>query len=335
MTSALGDCSWRQVLANPWPLDGRAAAIQSAALEHRDCPGPQWPSNETLQGEIPIWSTTDTAQWVACFRGMENERGDALFRDPWAQRLAGAKGAAMAAQLGYAGQIGRAIAVRTATIDGLIDRLLREEGLDLVLNLAAGMDTRPWRLPLPATLKWIDVDAAEILAAKNSSMAADRPRCLYRTVAADVTRPESRSAVLDEAAREGKRILVLTEGLLVYLSPEQVSALAQDLRRYGACQWWLLDLVGPKALGALERVWGALLGPGQATFQFAPADANQFFAASGWREALFLSSREEARRLGRPMPLPWLVRALLWLSTASHREEFRRLSGVALLVPRD
>jgi O-methyltransferase involved in polyketide biosynthesis len=241
----------------------------------------------------------------------------------------------MVRQLGGAELIARSLAVRTATIDGLINRLVREKAVDLVLNLAAGMDTRPWRLPLPASLQWVDVDAAEVLAAKTTVMGAGHPRCRYRARPADITHSESRSSVLAEAAQEGGRILVLTEGLIVYLSPGQVSELARDLRRHGVCQWWLLDLVGPEALGALQQVWAPLLGPGQVAFQFAPAESSEFFLALGWREAIFQSSREEAHRLGRPMPLPWLVRALLWLSTAARREEFRRLSGVALLTPAD
>ena len=39
-----------------------------------------------------IESVSDTARWVAVYRAMETERPDALFRDPWARRLAGVKG---------------------------------------------------------------------------------------------------------------------------------------------------------------------------------------------------------------------------------------------------
>jgi len=42
----------------------------------------------------PISSVSDTARWVALYRAMESDRPDALFRDPYARRLAGAAGAA-------------------------------------------------------------------------------------------------------------------------------------------------------------------------------------------------------------------------------------------------
>jgi len=39
---------------------------------------------------------SDTARWVAVYRAWESQRPDALFSDPFAERLAGARGQAMA-----------------------------------------------------------------------------------------------------------------------------------------------------------------------------------------------------------------------------------------------
>jgi len=36
----------------------------------------------------------------------------------------------------------------------------------MVVNLAAGLDARPYRMSLPASLQWIEVDLPEILAYK-------------------------------------------------------------------------------------------------------------------------------------------------------------------------
>ena len=43
----------------------------------------------------PIRDVTDTARWVAYYRAMENERPDAIFRDPFAKALAGEEGEAI------------------------------------------------------------------------------------------------------------------------------------------------------------------------------------------------------------------------------------------------
>jgi O-methyltransferase involved in polyketide biosynthesis len=41
---------------------------------------------------MPIGNVSDTARWVAVYRAMETARPDAIFRDPFAERLAGERG---------------------------------------------------------------------------------------------------------------------------------------------------------------------------------------------------------------------------------------------------
>ncbi len=48
--------------------------------------------------------------------------------------------------------------VRTAVMDEIILRAIARDGVQAVVNLAAGLDARPFRLELPRTLRWIDVD---------------------------------------------------------------------------------------------------------------------------------------------------------------------------------
>lgn len=40
----------------------------------------------------PVTGVSDTARWVAVYRAWESARPDALFHDPFAQRLAGDRG---------------------------------------------------------------------------------------------------------------------------------------------------------------------------------------------------------------------------------------------------
>ena len=278
----------------------------------------------------------DTARWIAYFRALESKRPDALFRDPFAQRLAGAAGATMAHELGGVDIISRAIAVRTATFDQLITELVATRFIGQVLNLAAGLDTRPWRLNLPVHLHWVDVDLPGLLAYKATILGCARPQCQYRAIAADLTDSSSRQQLLVEVTRDERVTLVVTEGFLVYLSPSQVASLTQDLRKPPAIQWWLTDLVGPPALAILQQAWGSILGSEQidsrqATFQFAPADSSEFFRSVGWQEHQYYAAREQARQFKRPMPLPWLAKWMLWCGTAARREAFRRISGTAVL----
>src|SRR5437762_13173337 len=107
--------------------------------------------------ELALRDISDTARWVAMYRAQETERPDALFRDPWARRLAGDRGEQLLALLSRAGQ-GRSwpFVTRTVVIDRFIEERVRQ-GADLVLNLAAGLDTRPYRMALPPSLRWIEV----------------------------------------------------------------------------------------------------------------------------------------------------------------------------------
>jgi len=88
---------------------------------------------------------------VAAWRARESERPDALFREPLAARLAGEHGRRIIEHLPRRTFVGGWSAViRTCIIDDLI-RSSVAEGTDTVLNLGAGLDTRPYRMDLPAS----------------------------------------------------------------------------------------------------------------------------------------------------------------------------------------
>src|SRR6202040_1408708 len=55
----------------------------------------------------------DTALWVAAYRARESSRPDALFRDPWAERLAGDRGKQLAREADGSASFEWSIVVRT------------------------------------------------------------------------------------------------------------------------------------------------------------------------------------------------------------------------------
>ncbi len=279
----------------------------------------------------PIENISDTARWVALYRAMESERPDAHFRDPHARRLAGERGEAIAAQMpGFQSGLWPMV-VRTCLFDELVARTIRERGVDTVVNLAAGLDARPWRMSLPPGLRWIEVDLPAILAYKSGLLGAERPACAHEFVAADLTDAGARRELLARVGRESKRALVLTEGLLVYLSDDDVGALAADLHASPAFGWWIIDIVAPQLLRRLNRRWGASLAAGRAELRFAPAEGTRWFEKWGWREAEYRSTFEEARRLKREMRGAWIWRLVSKLMPPAKWEEVRRMGGVALL----
>ena len=280
---------------------------------------------------MPIENVSDTARWVAVYRAMETERRDAIFRDPFARRLAGAKGQEIVDTMPRGKQTAWAMIVRTAVFDEIIrDRVAA--GVDCVLNLAAGLDARAWRMSsLPPTLRWIDVDLPGILDYKTEMLRDEKPVVRYEAVKVDLTDVARRRALFTQVGVESQRVLVLTEGLLIYLTPDDVAGLARALHEPPSFRWWVIDLASPMLLKWMSRSWGKGVEAGNAPFRFAPEESTKFFEPSGWREEQFRSSWLEAKRLNRQMRLAWLWNLLGKLRSRETQESFARFSGIVLL----
>jgi|HubBroStandDraft_1064217.scaffolds.fasta_scaffold18796_1 methyltransferase (TIGR00027 family) len=247
--------------------------------------------------EQPIISNvSDTARWVAAYRALESARPDALFKDPYAERLAGERGRAMAALGPRQTRNGWPMVIRTRLIDDLIAASV-SEGCDCVLNLAAGLDTRPYRMDLPASLHWVEADLGPMIDEKERLLAGEKPRCQLRRERIDLTDPVARSAFLVRAVAGAKNALVLTEGLLVYLDQDVVRAIGQDLFAQPAIRWWVLDVGSPAILRMLQKGMGAHLD--NAPMKFAPAEGVAFYEKLGWKARDIRSYFREAIRLRR------------------------------------
>jgi methyltransferase (TIGR00027 family) len=280
---------------------------------------------------MTIEHISDTARWVAMYRAMETDRPDALFRDPYARTLAGPRGDQILDAIPRGRQMAWPMIVRTAVFDEIIRDAVARERVDMVLNLAAGLDARPWRLDLPPALRWVDVDLPAILEYKTETLRTATPRCRYEAIATDLTDVPAREALFARLGRESERVLVVTEGLLIYLSDDQVAALARDLHVQPSFRWWLIDLASPLLLRMIGGSWGKVTARGGAPFRFAPAAGTAFFEPHGWREREFRSTGDEARRLRREMKFAWVWRLMARLRSADVREQYRRMSGLVLL----
>ena len=279
----------------------------------------------------PIGHISDTARWVAMYRALESERPDAHFHDPFARRLAGHEGEEILRRMPRGRASAWPMVVRTCLFDEILLRLVAAGRVDRVLNLAAGLDARPWRLELPAALSWVDVDLPAILARKREELAGETPRCRYEAVTLDLREAPARRRLFAERCGADTRTLVVSEGLLVYLAPEEVAALADDLAAAPGTRAWLMDLASPGLLKLLARQWGTQVARGGAPFRFGPAEGTRFFEPHGWREVEYRSMWEEARRLRRQMPLAWFWEVLARFAPRARREEMRRFSGIVLL----
>jgi methyltransferase (TIGR00027 family) len=249
----------------------------------------------------PVSNVSDTARWVAVYRATESARPDAVFNDPYAHRLAGERGREIVATVPGMMRSGWWLVARTKVIDDIILEAI-DAGCDRVLNLAAGLDTRPYRLELPADFSWVEGDLPGLVAEKEQLLAGETPRCRLTRYPVDLADPAARQRFLDEALAGATKALVLTEGLLMYLEPSDVADLSQALVRPEVA-WWMLDLAGPGLKKWMNDKSGGLLR--NAPFKFAPDNGVGYFEDLGWRVGEVESVFVVAHRLRR---LPWFLR---------------------------
>jgi methyltransferase (TIGR00027 family) len=279
-----------------------------------------------MSDELGLRNISDTAHWVAMYRALESERPDALFRDPFARRLAGERGDRITGGQEFANRNAWSFVARTVIIDRFISDAVAN-GADMVVNLAAGLDARPYRMTLPSHLHWIEVDLPDLLAYKTEQLAGETPRCILERVALDLSNVAARRELFERLSARAKSVMVVSEGLIIYLAPEEVIALAADLARAPRFNRWALDMVSPALMRRLQKTMGHDLRHAGAPFKFAPDEGPAFFERCGLTPVDVQSLLHNAARLKR---LSWPMRLFAFLPDAKGREPRAPWGGVCL-----
>ena len=275
-----------------------------------------------------IRDISDTARWMAVIRAHETEREEPAFRDPFARALAGEWGVRNAEAMAARAEHAWPFIARTYLFDRFVTRLV-EHGVDMIVNLAAGLDTRPYRMALPASLRWVEVDLPDILDYKEEVLADAKPACELERVRLDLTNEDARRGLFTRLSRSAQRAAVLSEGLVVYLMSHEVATLARDLLAQPSFHYWVLDLASPRALDMMKERLGDVMIEAGAPFLFAPSDGPAFFIDYGWQPQEARSLIKTAGKLGR---LPLALRMLAMLPEPSGPPGNRPWSAVCLLA---
>lgn len=283
------------------------------------------------QSQQPLRNISDTAYLVAAYRAMESGREDSLFKDPYAQELVGEHGMEIVESLKSGKNSSWFLVARTCILDKWILDIIHKEKIDTVLNLAAGLDTRAYRLPLPSPLRWFDVDLPEILTHKETVLKKQVPSCQYRIVKMDLSHKSERSKFFSEVAQDSKKTLIISEGFLMYLTPSTAAALAAELAQYPSFKFWLAELLGPFQLKLINWKWGKQFKSANCQMGFAPAEGADFFIEYGWTPKAFRSSFDEAIQIGRAPKGSSLFRKVLKVFPSFLVNRLNR-AGIALLI---
>lgn len=274
-----------------------------------------------------IRNIADTALWVAVHRARESERQDALFKDPFARKLAGDRGEQIAKGMQAGMSHEWPYTARTVRFDQIVAGQVKH-GADMVINLAAGLDTRPYRMDLPSSLQWIEVDFPAMIDYKEQVLAGEAPRCALERVRLDLSDLNGRRALFQRLGSNARTVLVLTEGLLVYLTRDEVSALGRDLAAQSTFKDWAIDLCSPGLLQMLQKNLGALSEAGS-PLKFGPEEGPEFFTMSGWKAVEVYSLLKTAARIKR---LPFFLRLMSLLPESNGRQGSRPWGAVCHLT---
>src|SRR5216110_3496394 len=216
---------------------------------------------------------------------------------------------------------------RTYAYDEFIIQQVRE-GVDMVVNLAAGLDARPYRMNLPASLHWIEVDLPGILDYKEEILHGEKPACILDRVRLDLSDVAARRQLFAALGGSAKNVLIITEGLLIYFSRDEDASLAQDLAAVPTFHHWIVDSVSPGLLKMLHKGMGEQIREGKAEFKFAPEQGPMFFTTHGWDVLDVRSTLKTAARLKR---LTLWLRLLSFLPDSQGKQGSRPWSGICLL----
>jgi methyltransferase (TIGR00027 family) len=244
-----------------------------------------------------------TSRLTAAARARETERPDRLFNDEFAAALAGPEGFAFLDRhwVAFGGTPRPNFAVRTRFFDDFLLATARTRGVRQVVLVAAGLDTRAFRLEWPPGVRVFEIDQVEVLDYKASILDPLRatPRCERTTVAVDLRADWSR-VLLDAGYRTTEPTVWLLEGLLMYLPDAAVERLLTETARLSARGSQLGVDTLPRGILQM-RGFIELYADRGCPVLFTTDDPLGILARFGWRATAY-SLPEESVRLGRPWP---------------------------------
>lgn len=287
-----------------------------------------------MESTIPAIShVSDTAIWVAYYRALESDQPKPLFKDHLAKILVGERGKQIAGIMKkISPHVRWSVVIRTCIIDSYIQKLITEEGIETVINLGAGLDTRPYRMQLPHSLNWIEVDYSNVIEHKENLLASHQPHVRLQRISMDLADRPKRQELLTRLSETSGKTLILTEGVILYLTEEDVAALAEDLHAHKNFQFWIAEYMSPE-IYYLFKTDERTKQMKNAPFRFFPTDWFGFFKKLGWTTLEIRWLVEEGFKLGRLPPLPWWFIFIRPFITKKNSEKYRKQMAYVIYKP--
>lgn len=245
-----------------------------------------------------------TAYWTASVRARESERADSLFNDAWAKALAGDVGMSWIA--GKTPESVVPIVIRTRFFDDFLQRITNELGLKQVVLVAAGLDTRAFRLSWPEGVRLFELDLPGVLAYKEEilSGAGAQPGCNRQVVAVDLTKPWADKLIAYGFEPQQPTVWLL-EGFLFYLTNDTIAQLLDAVTGLAVAGSWLgFDIVNSQVLTSpLTVKWVEMQAQAGAPWLGTMDDPIAFLAERGWAANLTQAGAVDAHYGRWPYPI--------------------------------
>jgi methyltransferase (TIGR00027 family) len=213
-----------------------------------------------------------TALGVAASRAVESSRADRLIDDPYAAAFVRAANLPLPLSLVWPDDAAAvsdqdAVVIHGSVYTGLRSRFFDDfllaaaaDGIAQVVIVAAGLDTRAYRLDWPAGLRIFEIDQPKVLDFKDSVLreGGANPSCDRRVVGVDL-RADWPGALLTAGYLPDRPAAWLVEGLLPYLPAAAEEHLFQTITALSAPGSRLsvehvVDLTGMLARGAYDSI---------------------------------------------------------------------------------
>jgi len=242
---------------------------------------------------------SSTAQSVAMARAhltrlgvIDDPYAEAMLRLPWrvtaaALRLPGLRSRGTSPTFSY-------LAARTLFFDAAIRNAL-DEGVQRVVVVGAGYDSRAWRLARPG-VEFIELDRPETQADKRRRAPSGGPQYMPLDLTVQSIPP---------CPAEAKSTIAVVEGVTMYLGEQQVARLLGSLAAPGNRLVVNFGVGGGKTPSSRRAVRAAASAGGE-RFRYEPtqADALALLQGTGWLAEEVATGRELADRYLSRTALP-------------------------------
>jgi methyltransferase (TIGR00027 family) len=248
-----------------------------------------------VENSTPKNPLGSTARWTAAARALESVREDRLFDDPWAGLLAGTEGSAWAANRPPDSLAPMVLRIRF--FDDFLQRVTQEDAIRQVVLMAAGLDTRAYRLAWPAGMDIFELDQPPVLQEKEQALrsAGAHAFCARRTIEVNLTGPW-KEALIKAGFEPGLPSVWLLEGFLFYIPTESIPHLLDEINSLAISGSWLgFDIINSTTLTSpYTRQWIEMQATSGAPWIGSMDDPIGFLAKRGWKTAVTQAGAPDA-----------------------------------------